>query len=107
MLSDRFLNGVANMIGHEYFELGLALDVQTQFIKRQENNFPRNTRRVTAEILLHWRDQAAKGREPAAMADQLCAALRNIDLHDVADDVERSEWILLGHVIILAYVCVM
>ena len=91
LITERFLLKIAENLGDEYFQLGQLLGVPRPFIKRLENDYPRNTSRVTNEVLSKWRDTSAKRPNEFNMMEELIKALADLDLTEVAEMTRRGE----------------
>ena len=91
LITEAFLAKVAKHLGDEYFQLGLILGVPRPFIKRLENDYPRNTWRVTNEVLVHWRNISKNRSSAIDMMEELITALIDLDLTEVVEMARRGE----------------
>ncbi|KAI0231919.1 hypothetical protein LSAT2_017735, partial [Lamellibrachia satsuma] len=90
LITEKFLLKIAENLGDEYFQLGQLLGVPRPFIKRLENDYPRNTSRVTNEVLSKWRDTSEKRPNEFNMMEELINALADLDLTEVAEMTRRG-----------------
>ena len=90
-ITNAFLTKVANNLGNTYYQLGMLLSVAAPLIQRLENDYLRNTWRITYEMLVNWRETSVNRSNAVFMAEDLIAALTELNLNDVAEIVRHGE----------------
>ena len=91
LVTDAFLSRVADNLGNVFFRLGLLLGVARPCIERLENNYVRDTWRITYEVLVNWRETSVNKSNVVVMMEDLIGAMTELKLNDVAEDVRHGE----------------
>ena len=91
LINDAFLGKITENLGNVYFPLGLLLNVARAYIERLENDFPKNTWRVTFEVLVKWRETSKMRPRTDKLIEELVKALSDLGLNDVVEIVKQGE----------------
>ena len=91
LITDEFLKNITNVLGNVHFPLGLHLAVARPCIERIENDFVRNTWRMTFEVLVKWRETSKSRPDTKLMIEELVRALIELKLTDAVEKVREGE----------------